>query len=1357
MARGGSADGADQVLSAYSRAGSVVSPRVPGDAHSDGPPDELVGEYSVEVRDSHGVQVGAGNTQINYVYHGLTWADGISPAPLVSVSGVIDSPYRGLAAFDEQDAGFFFGRDAAAEQLLERMSRMASGGAGLLVVSGVSGAGKSSLVRAGVIPRIRGTGLASAPGAADWPALVLTPTRTPLDELALRVAMLGHADASTARRWAASDPAAFALTVRQAALTAAASRPAIPAQPTSSAQAAGSRGQADSRLLLVVDQFEQVFTQCADEGERTAFIAALHAAATVAQGAGQVPAALVVLCVRADFEARCADYPQLADAIQDRYLVTAMTERQLRLAITGPARQAGAEVDDDLADVLLAEVRGRQPGASGAGVLPLLSHALDQAWRSRAGTGLKLADYERTGGIERAVADSAQRAYDGLTPGQQAAARQVFIALTAAGSDNVDTAQRVTRGELTDGRDPARAGDVEGVLEAFAAERLLILAADSVEISHEVLLTAWPLLRDTWLAQTHADRVVRTRLRAVAGEWASTTPRDSSYLYKGTLLAAAGEAAARAGDGPARNPPLSPNEQEFLAASDRAVLVQGRRRRALLGVLATLTVVAVILGGVAVASAVNATRQAGIATQQAALATRQHAVALSRQLAAEALSASSTNPVTARRLAVAAWQASPTSQAADAMAALLAEQQQKGFLPGAPSPARDSVLPSSTQESVVAFSPDGTLLAAGDADGGVRVWSAVTGQPLGVPVQTNLAQANHVAVLGLAFSPDGKLLASGGGDGKLRAWDPATGRVAFGPVLPDARRPDVAVDVVAFSPDGTLLAAGCNDGNVRLWSTASGSLAGPPVRTLPGRYANAVIAIAFSPDGGLLAAGGNEGTVRLWNPRTGRPVTGLLAAEPNGSTKFVNAVAFSPDGRLLASLGFAGSLRLWDAATGRRVAGFQTQGPAGSTGGMAFSPDGALLATADGDGLVRTWDPLAGRLIGEPLRIDATVSSFVNGVAFSPHGHLLAGAAGDGTVRLWDTATRRPAGAPLAVDGNDVPVIFTVAFGPRDGLLAAIGSDGLARLWDTATRRQAGSPLPAGDTGLFGAVAFSPDGKRLAVGGAAFSAGDGTVRVWDLAAGRPGGQPRLARLAGNADSVSAVAFGPDGTMAAAGAVPQLSLWDPDGHRRVIQAGGPAWKVAFSPDGKRLAIADEDGTLRLWDPATGQPAGPRFRVAPKDSAVNALTFSPDGTKLATSDGAGTVALWDPAAARRVRGPLPTGAVKLIGVGALAFSPDGRLLAGVGSDGLARLWDPATGSQVSGLLQAVGTGHNARAVAFSPDGKSLATAGTDGMIRLWNVQTITHPYQALCADVGIPTSQEWTRYAPGEPRPTACSRK
>ncbi len=254
------------------------------------------------------------------------------------LGAVIGSPYCGLKAFGEQDAEFFFGREAATTALLERMAHL-SEGPGLLVVSGVSGAGKSSLLRAGVLPRIRKAGLPAAPGAASWPCVVFTPTRAPLDELALRVGLLAGADAAAVRRGLETDPAGFALTVRQAAL-------AQREPPPQDAQGPVERDR--PRVLLVVDQFEQLFTLCADETQREAFITALHTAATAGPGPGQIAAALVVLGVRADFEARCADYPLLAAAVQDRYLVTAMTERQLRIAITEPAKKAGSPVDDDL-------------------------------------------------------------------------------------------------------------------------------------------------------------------------------------------------------------------------------------------------------------------------------------------------------------------------------------------------------------------------------------------------------------------------------------------------------------------------------------------------------------------------------------------------------------------------------------------------------------------------------------------------------------------------------------------------------------------------------------------------------------------------------------------------------------------------------------------------------------------------------------------------------------------------------------------------------------------------------------------------------------------------------------------------
>jgi hypothetical protein len=495
------------------------------------------------------------------------------------------------------------------------------------------------------------------------------------------VAVLAQADAAAVRRELEAHPEGFALTARQAALTPS-QRPA--ADPDH--RSAGRDQPRRPRLLLVVDQFEELFTQCAEEGQRRAFITALHAAATARHGADQAPAALVVLGVRSDFEARCADYPQLADAVQDRYLVTSMTERQLRIAITEPAKKAGAKVDEDLVGVLLAEMRNGQPGTTGAGALPLLSHALDQAWRCRTQATVTLADYERAGGIAGAVAASAQRAYEHLTLAQQAAARQVFTRLAATSTEGADSADRATRAELTEGKSPAEAQDVETVLEAFAAERLLTLAASTVELSHEVLLTAWPLLRDTWLADTRADRIVYTRLHTTAAEWARHS-RDPSYLYSGSLLAAATDTAARTATDPARHPPLSQTERDFLHASNGAHRRTVRRRQGFIALL-----MALVIGLASVAAFAFLARQDAV---------RQRNVAVSGQLISQSETLGDTDPVISKLESIAAWRIHPS---ADARYAMLAAATRSGIavLTGHSGPVYS-----------VAFSPDGKTLVVG--------------------------------------------------------------------------------------------------------------------------------------------------------------------------------------------------------------------------------------------------------------------------------------------------------------------------------------------------------------------------------------------------------------------------------------------------------------------------------------------------------------------------------------------------------------------------------------------------------------------------------------------------------------------
>lgn len=576
-------------------------------------PLSLVGSRPVDARGAVGVQVGDGNVQIVYSYN-RTWTDGVAPPPISDFRGSVDSPYRGLTSFDERDAAFFFGRERAATDVLERMTARLTDSEPL-IVSGVSGAGKSSLLRAGVLHRLRGAGLPAATGSRVWSCLLFAPGAHPLAELAVQLSASGGLDASAVLGRLREDPATARELAQEVVLTG------------MSGQDPSGDGRAAGRIVVMIDQFEQVFTQCESASERQAFVHAVVAMSGSGPGDSTSAPALVVIGVRADFEARCADFPELAETVQNRYLVTPMTETELRQAITAPAEKVGGAVESWLVEILIRKAAlqsdGRLESAvqrSGAGVLPLLSHALDAAWRERQTDILTVADYDRAGGLEGAIARSADRAYARLTSAQQAEARLVFTRLTVTDADGIDTAGRATTAELLAGRAPDQQSAINTVIEAFVAERLLTIAADSVEISHEALLAAWPLLRDVWLADDRADRVVRTRLQATANEWADHD-HDPAYLYAGALLETATATAGRIAANPSRFPPLTTTSVDFLTASTVAVQRRARRRRMITIILSGLVILLALATIIALTQYHQATQQRDAAETQARIAT----------------------------------------------------------------------------------------------------------------------------------------------------------------------------------------------------------------------------------------------------------------------------------------------------------------------------------------------------------------------------------------------------------------------------------------------------------------------------------------------------------------------------------------------------------------------------------------------------------------------------------------------------------------------------------------------------------------------------------------------------------------
>jgi hypothetical protein len=385
-------------------------------------------------------------------------------------------PYRGLLPFSESDADVFYGR----ERLAAKLAARAAGG-GLVVVTGASGSGKSSLVRAGLLPILaRGQ---QVPGSDCWPRIVMTPTKDPLTELATRLAAVGGPDALTVRDGLARHPDQAHLAIRSAVLAAAARRE----QPPPSGDAA--------RLVLIVDQFEQVFTLNPDlggEATRQAFITALCSAAANPAGLAQEPAALVVIAVRGDFSDRCAAVPELVGALQDgHFVVGPMTESELRVAITGPAASAGLQIDPALTDIILGDLRVAGADRS-AGVLPLLSQAMALTWEHRVGDRLTSRGYAQAGGVSHAVQIAADGAFDALPHGRQAIARDVLRSMTVASRDGGLARRPVNRHDLYAGLPGAARADIDAVLDALASERLAVLDGDRAQLSHDVLLRAWP-------------------------------------------------------------------------------------------------------------------------------------------------------------------------------------------------------------------------------------------------------------------------------------------------------------------------------------------------------------------------------------------------------------------------------------------------------------------------------------------------------------------------------------------------------------------------------------------------------------------------------------------------------------------------------------------------------------------------------------------------------------------------------------------------------------------------------------------------------------------------------------------------
>ena len=1130
-------------------------------------------------------------------------------------------PYPGLASFQPEDARWFRGREHQVSTLLGRLAEQVVGGPPL-VVTGVSGVGKSSLLRAGLLPAIAAGGLGEA--ATAWPWLLMTPGPHPLADLVHRTQ---------------------ALTVPG---TDGADLDTITDQPQRYGELAAQATRDGHRPVIMVDQCEELFTQCADPAERLAFAAALASAAP----------ALVVIAVRADFYAACTELPPLARVLAAGHVVLGPLEADdLRRAVVEPAARAGVAVEPGLPDLLL-----RDLGAAGAGydpgALPLLAHALRATWERRDGNRLTVAGYRTTGGIHHAVAATAEEIYLDLDPEGRPRLRAALLDLVAVAEGGTVVRRRGDRDSI----DPQ-------VLDRLVSARLVTAGQDTVEISHEALLTNWPRLAG-WLVEAREEILLRQRLADAARDWADSG-RDPDLLLRGARLAAASEWAGR-GD-------LTSAQQEYLAHSTAAVLAAEDARRRTTQRLRRLAVGLAAALLVAVAGGTVALDQRG----EAEASSRE---ALSRQYAAESLHAGAQDEQTAVRKALDAWSQAPTGEARGAL--LSAHNSnlvgQLGTAPGGLS---------------AAMSPDGALVAIGHSDGRIRLWDTGTLAEDGPPLIHHVpaTSGDRTAwVTSVAFSSDGRYLASGASAG-VRIWDVPTWRLRH--TLPGG-------GAVAWLPGTTTVLAtrsDTGDGPFQLgmWDAASGRR----TRSLTTGKTTGLTSVAASPDGRYVATVHPDGESRVWRLADGRST----ATVPG-----IWDVAFAPDGSLVTG-GMDGQLAQWDARTGRRIRQLTPPDVPRPAARIAVTRDGVVIGQATVTAGVEVqsvglW-PLTGQADGVLGGHDSSivdVAASANGkllvvtglagpssvfrratdrlnhpdgalsVAFDPAGARLATAAADQRVRIWD-ATSHDLVATFGTAGRPVDLVYAA-----DGTLAVRTSHHV-EVRDRAGRLQVSIPTRYATHDL----AFSPDSALLAIAvgpDLAEGEGEGEIVVWSVP-----GRAVQATLPTGQSTPYALAFTPDGDTLIA-SVTDNTGGDDSAPRQASQLR--TWRTA---DLAQVSTRDI-GAYQPLDLAVS-PDGRTLALAGNNNAV----------EFRSVDGFGVT---------RTSPPLPGR------VHAIAYAPDGRTLASATRDGVVRLWRTDGPAAPDGTTPAVAalTGHvdPVFAVAFAPDGRVLASASADATVALWQLE-------------------------------------
>ncbi len=1175
-----------------------------------------------------------------------------------------ENPYKGLRAFQQADADDFFGREVLTLSLIKRMQEPVENGRFLAVV-GPSGSGKSSVVKAGLIPELRRSAL---PGSDQWFVVEMLPGIDPMEELEAALLRIAVNPPESLLEQLNSDERGLLRAVKRV----------LPDD--------------DTELLIVIDQFEELFTLVEDEQARKHTLDSLYVAVMDPRSRIRV-----VVTLRADFYDRPLLYPRFGELMRARTeVVLPMNTEELERSISAPAKRANLHLEDGLVTTIVADVN-EQPGA-----LPLLQYALTELFERRDGPVLTVEAYSEIGGTMGALARRADELYENLSEEEQEAARQMFLRLVTLGEGAEDTRRRTLQSELFSIKGSS-ADEMSMIIDAFGRYRLLTFDRDpasrtaTVEVAHEALIRQWTRLRG-WLSESRDDLRTQRRLSAIAEDWRQSG-KDPSYLARGLRLQQFETWQE------STNLALNDYERNYLQASierhtqeqaaeearrQREAELEKRSRnrlRALVGVMGVAAVVAVLLAVFAF-------------SQQQAAEQSQERAEIAAELEQAARTLAEQSAAQAQSLALAANARNMQNQHDTTLALTLALAADEAYRPPPVEVLR--------MLATTAFNP------------GVRA----------------RFEGHEGAVTSGDISADGRFTVSASSDGTLRLWDNDTREMVR--VIETV---DDVLTTAKFSPDGATLAAAGTGGDITLYDAASGDV----IRILAG-HSDVVMSVVFSSDGALLLSGGADQTMRLWDVETGDIVRVFDDAE-----SVIFKVALSQDGRIAVSghgdttliENDAGAVRdrmvrVWDVETGEILLDLDMNG--GWVRTVAISPDGRSVASAtwnsERGGTIHIWDIATGE---EQLRMFGHVD-LITGLSFNSTGTRIISASWDRSLRVWDTA-RGTQFQRFDVFGD---LLLDVALSDNDEYVAVfsgnIGGNQIERerersldpaVWLLDLRGRAEVRRFDGSRDWIWAVDVHPSGLYAVSASGALRPMeeidlDNSLRVWDVATseilveiGRGADYPHTSTIEGvafNHEGTAFVSAGWDGVVA-------LWLFDAETLDTTLswqfnaEADVLALNAQFSADDSLIAVGLGNGRIVILDAATGELIR---QFGDHTNAVAGVAFSPDGQTLLTGSYDDTAALWDvETGERRV-----TFAGHTDRINDVAFTPDGAMVLTASWDVTVRLWDVTTGDEIRQF-----TGHSDRVqdISVSADGTLVLSGGADRILRLWYLDNAQEIFQ------------------------------